>query len=163
MSSIYVAALYSTRDQVRSEVVPLLGRAGHIVTARWLWEDEPPGSERASAVKDLEDVRRSDALLLLTLPYGTMYKGGGRAWEAGYAMGLGKRTYVLGDHEIIFCHHPEVRIFHVMDDVVNDLRRDPPVNRSRQMLDWCHHTFGTVAMAETGDPGLVRVVMDMKA
>jgi nucleoside 2-deoxyribosyltransferase len=144
--NVYTAALYSTRDEVRETVARRLTAAGHEVTARWLWDEEPPGSEPLSAAKDLEDVDRSDVLLLLTLPYGTMYTGGGRAWEAGYAMGLGKRVYVLGDHEIIFCHHPEVHVFRRLDGVLHHMAQNPVVSRPRAMLDWCHQTFGDVAL-----------------
>jgi hypothetical protein len=142
---IYIAALYSTRDHVREHVVPKLEACGFQVTSRWLWEEEPPGFEERSAKKDLDDVRRSDAVLLMTLPYGTMYKGGGRCWEAGYAMGLGKRVYAVGAREIIFCHHPEVLSFAGLDEMMWHLGNNPLVTRPRQMLDWCYKTFGSVA------------------
>lgn len=128
-TKIYIAALYSTRDHVRENVAPHLVAAGFEVTSRWLYENEPEGLERQSAVKDLEDVHRSDALLLLTLPYGKLYKGGGRCWEAGYAMGLGKRVYVVGDHEIIFCYHPEVLVFAGLDEMVRHLSTNPIISR----------------------------------
>jgi hypothetical protein len=143
---IYIAALYSTRDHVRDNVAPLLADAGFHVTSRWLWEEEPPGLEPHSAVKDLDDIRRSDAVLLMTLPYGTLYKGGGRCWEAGYAMGLGKRVYAVGEREIIFCHHPDVLAFDGLDEMMWHLGTNPPVTRPRQMLNWCHRTFGSVAL-----------------
>lgn len=123
---VYVAAMYGKRDYARDHVAAVLREAGHEVTARWLWEDEPPGSERESAVKDLEDVARADAIVLLTNPIGTKYSGGGRHVEFGYALALGKHCFTVGEHETIFQYLPQVLVCSSITVVVDQLNLMTP-------------------------------------
>lgn len=118
---VYIAAMYSLRDEVRNHHMKVLAAAGHEVTARWLWKDEPPGSEQASAIKDLADVARADAIVLLTNLIGTMYSGGGRHVEFGYALALGKHCFTVGEYETIFQHLPQVTVCGTIDAVVKGL------------------------------------------
>lgn len=126
---VYVAAMYGKRDYARDHVARVLQDAGHEVTARWLWEDEPPGSEQASAVKDLADVARADAIVLLTNPIGTKYSGGGRHVEFGYALALGKHCFTVGEHETIFQHLPQVMVCSSIIVVVDQLNLLEPLRR----------------------------------
>ncbi len=144
---VYIAAMYGKRDAVRDYHMRVLQDAGHEVTARWLVEDEPPGSEQASAVKDLADVARADVCLLVTNPYGTMYSGGGRHVEFGYALALGKVCVTVGEHETIFQYLPQVMVCSTVGAAVYYLGTlSPPVARPRAMLDWCTRTHGLVAL-----------------
>lgn len=146
---IYVAAMYSKRIEVREHHARILQEAGHEVTARWLWEGGLPGSEVASAFKDIEDVARADALVLVTNPIGTNFSGGGRCVEMGYAMAAGKLVIVVGERENIFCWHPDVFVVASMEmvlmtlDALKDSRRP---TMARRMMNWCHRTFGDVAL-----------------
>lgn len=144
---VYIAAMYGKRDYARDVIARALTEAGHEVTARWLWEEEPSGSEQKSAIKDLADVARADAIVLLTNPIGTKYSGGGRHVEFGYALALGKHAFTVGEHETIFQYLPQVSVCSSISVVVDQLALlTPPVSRVRAMLDWCHRTFGPVAL-----------------
>jgi nucleoside 2-deoxyribosyltransferase len=118
---IYIAAMYGQRDYAFDVIARALTEAGHVVTARWLWEDEPPGSEQASAIKDLADVARADAVVLITNPIGTKYSGGGRHVEFGYALALDKLCIAVGEYETIFQYLPQVPVFSTIAEVVNYL------------------------------------------
>lgn len=144
---VYIAAMFGKRAQIRDYHARVLAEAGHEVTARWLTEDEPPGSEQASAVKDLADVARADAVVLVTNPVGTKYSGGGRHVEFGYALALGKVCITVGEHETIFQYLPQVTVCSTIGAAVDYLATlPPPVSRPRAMLDWCWATFGSVAL-----------------
>jgi nucleoside 2-deoxyribosyltransferase len=67
---------------------------------------------------DLDDIDRADALVLMTMPVGTMFSSGGRMVELGYAIGTGKRIFILGPRENIFCHLPRVIQCETVDDLL---------------------------------------------
>ena len=107
---IYVAALYSMRETEAAEAARVVLENGHECTARWIGGGEVGKSQAGAAVMDIEDIDAAEALIMLALPYGTMFKGGGRHFEMGYAHGRGKRIAVVGDHESVFCHLPSVMV-----------------------------------------------------
>ena len=118
---VYIAALYSTNDNAAAEAVRQLVEAGHESTAQWINGAEETRTQAEAAVMDLEDVDRADALILLALPIGTLYKGGGRHFEMGYAVARGKKVIVVGDYETVFCHLPKVLVCPTVGAAINFL------------------------------------------
>ena len=121
---IYVAALYSTKDTEATLAKRVIEGAGHECTSQWITGGEDGRSRSEAAIMDLNDVWRADALILLTLPLGTLYKGGGRCVEFGYALGLGKKVAVVGDYENIFCHLPSVKVCSTVGAAIEFLEVD---------------------------------------
>jgi hypothetical protein len=116
---IYLCARYGKRDYLLA-CRAQLELAGHDVTSRWLdtsWEGKGEGSSAAPpeyrqqyAVKDLQDVEECDLLIAFTEPPDQGGRGG-RHVELGAAIAWGKRVFVVGHYENIFCHHPRVEFF----------------------------------------------------
>lgn len=80
-----------------------------------------PGVARMAALADLEDVRRSDVVLVFTEEAGALGRGrGGRHVEFGFAYAKGKPIAVIGSNENIFCHL--VPSFGLVGDAVNHLK-----------------------------------------
>ena len=106
---VYLAARFERRDELRG-YRDALQKEGIEVTSRWL--DCSPRPDTASSefelflkewgIKDEEDVRRSDALVLFTHGEGGR---GGMNVEYGLAVGLGKRVLLVG---------PWVNAFHLL-------------------------------------------------
>lgn len=120
MTSVYLAAAYSSRDALRESYLPALAAAGIDCTSTWLTETHQmtEGSLGAATamtdqyafdhvMMDLEDVKRSDVLVVITngwlagegIP---AVSGGGRHVEMGTAMALSIPIIVLGEPENIF-------------------------------------------------------------
>lgn len=106
---IYLAARYS-RMKDMAEVANVLSYRGHEITAQWVTgKEEATGMTRAqAAVMDAADVDRADALVFFAEPYGSANVGGGRHWEFGYAYAKGKKCFVVGELEQVFCELPDV-------------------------------------------------------
>jgi hypothetical protein len=113
---VYLAAQYPRRDEMR-EVARELDKRGVQVTSRWLQENLSLKTQlpdltdidlRQFAEVDSEDIKAADALVLFSedplvgLPRGTHHT------EFGYALGLGKRTIVVGGYENVFHYLPGV-------------------------------------------------------
>jgi hypothetical protein len=105
---IYVSGAFDHREELSGLAGGLIAR-GHEVTSNWL--DEPPlvfndteyqtWERRARANEDMEDVRRADAIVFVTLWPSTT---GGRHWEAGAAYAWGKTMYRIGPIDNCFGH-----------------------------------------------------------
>lgn len=108
---LYIAA--HSQEEAR-EVAELCRERGHSVTSRWLDEANYPAPNTTEAdrtriaVQDVEDVLKSDGLVLLASPCKV---SGGKFVEAGVAMGQGKPVFVLGRQENMLLWHPLVRTF----------------------------------------------------
>jgi len=89
---------------------------GHTVTSRWHnGQGKPEHPRDRSAVshdlagvarQDLGDIDAADGVILFT-EYGKHFAGG-RHVEAGYALALNKRLFVVGPRENVFYHLPQV-------------------------------------------------------
>jgi hypothetical protein len=110
MKSVYLAARYSRRDELR-KYASRLREAGIIVTSRWLREsgplntklgDDTPAFYRRTAIIDLEDIDKADTIVFFSEDPLVGTPRGGRHVEYGYALGTGKRLVVLGGEENIF-------------------------------------------------------------
>ena len=107
---IYVAGRYRQLAELAEEAKKFT-EAGHEVTSSWLQNAEEGMSFEDIAVLDLQDVDIADALCLYTEPYGTAVPGGGRHVEFGYALGKGKKMFIVGPLENVFHWHPSVQVF----------------------------------------------------
>jgi len=104
---VYLAAMYSLMTSMQF-YHDRLRNAGHEPTSRWVDGNEEDMSQAEAAAMDLIDVERADVLILFTNQKGTMFKGGGRFVELGYAIAIDKRIIVVGDYENVFIHLPEI-------------------------------------------------------
>ena len=119
---IYLASRYGRRAEMQSVRLRLI-TAGHKVISRWLTEDhtipaarlveysdlEVPPEAQSFAIKDVEDVRACDTLVLFSEPAnGGSPQRGGCHVEFGLAFGLKKRLVVVGYRQNVFHMLPEV-------------------------------------------------------
>jgi hypothetical protein len=119
----YVAAS-ATRQAEAQDIADALVKRGAVVTSRWLsvlGVGYPGGQVHPGHITgsqhDLEDVIRSDALVVLTGDFGTK---GGRHSEVGVALAFGKTVYLLGPTEQVFHCHPNVVCVAGVDDIPLD-------------------------------------------
>jgi nucleoside 2-deoxyribosyltransferase len=126
---MYVAAPWIWRERARKLAYQII-ETGHQVNSRWLWQDDGV-SETVGARQDLEDIDMADAIVLMTMPKGTMFSSGGRMVELGYAMAKGKRVMIVGDRENVFCYLPQVLQFNDGRALVAALRQMEPSHVER--------------------------------
>lgn len=112
---IYIAARYTQKEfgqHIRRDLQSL----GHEVTSGWL--DEVDDAPRAAALRDVADVARADAVLLLS----AVTDGGKGMWvEAGIAIALGKKIFVYPTFETVrscvFMHLDQVKFVQHLSDI----------------------------------------------
>jgi len=116
---IYLAARFSRRHECHA-LGKKLEAMGHEIVSRWTLPGNdhvmPVGISAQAADKererfateDLEDVDAADAVVSLMEPEARNNTRGGRHVEFGYALGKGKRLYVIGCRETVFHHLPQV-------------------------------------------------------
>lgn len=113
MIRVYLAARFPRRPEMivcREQ----LAKVGIEVTSRWLDTEvsEDDGKKRReNAIMDLEDIDRSDCLIMFSDPPGTPNKGG-RHTEFGVALALGKQIMIVGEAENVFhsLGEPQIKI-----------------------------------------------------
>jgi nucleoside 2-deoxyribosyltransferase len=111
---LYLANMFSLRAETE-EFAASLTRAGHKIVSSWVFGNEEHLTFPGIAQQDLAEVAVCDAVVKFSQPYGTLHAGGGRHFEAGYALGLGKLVFVVGPHEQIFDWHPHIINFPTLD------------------------------------------------
>lgn len=110
MTKIYITGMYSRRLELL-EVSRMFAAAGHEITARWLnGDEEKPGmEERDKGQMGVDDVVRADVVILFSTP-SVMFRepgqgtSGGRHFEFGLALGMGKKMILVGPPESLFHH-----------------------------------------------------------
>ena len=131
--NIYIAA----HNQAEAKLVAVvLTIHGHVITSRWL--DKPFRPTRSYffreregiAQMDFDDVVACDALVLLCPP-GRRRSPGGKFVEAGIALGLGRRVYVMGPRENMLLWHPRIIQVPHCRALVSHLADNPS--------SWFHH------------------------
>ena len=124
---IYLASLWSRREEMR-EVEKRLIAEGHMSTARWLWTTAPNEAKfwAPEALKDVEDIMESDAVLTFTQPYKSMNSGGGRHFELGAAFAWSKLIVGVGEQEIVFHHLPTMHFFDTLDAALEYIKGYAP-------------------------------------
>ncbi len=105
IKTVYLAARYEWMGLMR-QVVERLKDFDIEVTSRWVNGDCEGLSKAEAATIDLEDIARADALMC----FADNHKGVGRHIELGYALGLGKLVFVVGESETVFHELPQVHI-----------------------------------------------------
>ena len=115
---IYMAARYSRRLELLAYAKELRA-AGHEVTSRWLNGTHEAADNDTSrwgdfAKDDLEDIRRSDVIVLFTET--ALVPRNSRMVELGIALGLAKRIIIVGPRENVFCCLPDVLVYRSWED-----------------------------------------------
>lgn len=120
---IYVAGPWACKEEVRA-VVRYLRSQGLIITSRWVDRPETeyecaPELMRSEAVRDIEDIDNSDALLYLNLQ-----KSEGKATELGMVLARGDMPIycVGGTQNNVFLHLPEIQHLSSVQDFVTEMR-----------------------------------------
>jgi len=113
---VYIAALYSRMDEMRCYAFLLESGLGYTVTSKWLYGNEIGMTDAEAAIMDIEDITEADICLSLTQPFGSMFTGGGRHTEFGYALAMGKECVIIGEREQIFHHLPQIKQYNTFDD-----------------------------------------------
>lgn len=107
---IYLAARYREKNRMKQFQKELIER-GHTVTSTWMNETYAPDVKmedlsedqmRYFANRDLDEIEESDVVFLFTVAPTTEIVRGGSIFEAGYAMGKGKKLLVIGPAQNIF-------------------------------------------------------------
>lgn len=114
--SIYLASLYARREEMEQHALLLMNAHGYDITSRWVFGGEVGFSLEEIAIFDLEDVDSADTIVAFSEPYGTMYKGGGRNVELGYALAKDKRCVLIGERENVFMSHPKIEQYDTLDE-----------------------------------------------
>lgn len=110
--NLYLAAAFHRKPEMLIAKA-LCEKAGHVVTSRWITEttDDPMHEPILGAQTDLQDINRSDGLILFSDgPRGVAIIGGGRLVELGYALFVLPFIAVVGPIEnpfqlLPFVHH----------------------------------------------------------
>jgi nucleoside 2-deoxyribosyltransferase len=106
-------------------LAPEFEKIGWKIVARWVFGGEEGLTRTDIALLDLEDVDKADAIILFTEPYGSPQTGGGRFVEFGYALGHGKTCIIVGEYENVFAHHPAVKVYPTLGDLLRDRSTQP--------------------------------------
>ena len=125
---LYISARYGRRPEAEG-VARMLQDAGHEITSRWVWRDQPQDYETATheevgefAMEDLEDVCLAQGLVALSEPSDNPWGRGGRHVELGYALGLRKEVFVVGPLENIFHYLLDVVVTDTVPELIEYLR-----------------------------------------
>lgn len=118
---LYIAAPWVRQSETRDRAEQLKS-LGIEVTSRWLTEDpeaeQTPTYQQERALIDLEDIRAADYFVLLAEHDS---RTGGKHFETGYAYAIGKRVLVVGRHENVFHHLPEIVYVSSWDNAMTKL------------------------------------------
>lgn len=122
---IYLSGSFNLRQDIALLARELKSK-GFEVTSSWLSEPEvrfddaatEEWARRARANEDVEDIRRSDALIVFTRVPST---SGGLYWELGYADALGLDLYVVGPVLNVFMLRSKVNHYRTFAELLDDL------------------------------------------
>ena len=128
----YLASRYS-RYQEMQQVRDELEKLGHTITSRWIDGDKDLSdseNERIKlALRDMEDLYNADTVIsfteeLLSTNLRSKRSRGGRHIEHGIAIGLCKRTVVVGPRENIYHCLPSVLWFSNYSSFIDGFSED---------------------------------------
>jgi hypothetical protein len=101
----FLSARYSRREELLGYST-ILKNTGHEVSARWLTGEHEAKDETATneemrdwALDDMNDINQADTFLLFT---DELARRGGHYVEYGYALGIGKEAYLIGQPTNVF-------------------------------------------------------------
>lgn len=109
---VYIASRFTNKDAVLS-LSQKLSDCGLVPIQTWPHEHDGCTAKQA-AIRDLNEIKKSDALLLFTV--GCPSVPGGMHFEAGYALAKGKAVTVIGPPVHVFCQHPDVMHYETLED-----------------------------------------------
>lgn len=120
---IYLAAMYAQMEMMKAKRDQFRA-AGFDITAQWIEnaEENEAKTKHDAAQMDLDDIDRSDALVLYTLNKGTMFSSGGRMTEFGYALAKGKWLIVVGERENVFCELDYIAVVKTTEEAIDILK-----------------------------------------
>jgi len=133
---IYVAACKQDKAQMMAST---LDNNGFDIVSTWVYKvfkrtaDYTEEEREAIAVRDTEEVKKADAMVLIS---DDEYYAGGKFVEAGVALGLGIPILVLGRRENILLWHKDVQLFNTREEVLAELQRLREKSRC-----YCTETF----------------------
>ena len=114
MAKIYVASNNVKRAQT---VMGLLKENGHDISFDWTIDIENEFLQNSEkAITERDAIRNSDALVYLWDENQESAR-----YEAGIAMGLGKKVIVSGNHKSFFFQLPEVTFVEDDNKIINSL------------------------------------------
>lgn len=139
---VYLAARFSSKAEValRAEELKALDIE---CTSTWLTEEAPANTTldkhsdsylTHTAMVDIRDMRRSDAIVLFTIDPKEMTPRGGRHFESGFAYGSGKPLIICGPRENVFHYLPDVVVCKEFEQVKQHLLK-MDYTRKSYMLD----------------------------
>ena len=114
MTKIYISSTYARKHEAEDLAARIHALGQNIYEVVSTWHTSPPTADdgisdglsfddqKKFAKVDLEEVESCDLLIALTEGKASPYSGGGRHVEFGYALALGKDTWVIGPTENIF-------------------------------------------------------------
>jgi hypothetical protein len=117
---VYIAAAFPLKETAAAMRVDLI-RAGFEVTSRWI--DGIGGNGLEQAIADLDDIRTSDALVLINAGEWVNRGTGGRHTEVGYAIAYGMPVFVYGIPSNVFHELDNVRCCLTIDSLVHLLKQ----------------------------------------
>lgn len=126
ISRVYIAAPYQMRADA-SALRMHLERHGISCTSHWI--DGPMPHDQLAAARDINDVKSSEALILMN-PESFKESGtGGRHTELGMALILQLPIFVLGTRTQIFHTLPQILVFDLAIDLIEALKLVVPPAR----------------------------------
>lgn len=123
---VYLAAPYSQQAYLRNVRQAMEGD-GFNITSRWLdfntgqYAQLSWAQREEEALIDLDDIKRSDLLLVFTEHASESL--GGMHFETGYAHAAGIPVWVVGPQVMIFHHLSTISTFANLGDVYKELKR----------------------------------------
>jgi hypothetical protein len=120
---VYVAARWDDRGDA-CIAKAILEEHGVYCTSTWLTPHDNQSMDalkargpdvvvkeaRERAIKDFDDIREADCLLVLSPRKGFRNATGGKHVETGFALAIGRPIFLMGERENIFHYHPMVRL-----------------------------------------------------
>lgn len=126
---IYVAGMYKNKAQLQ-EVGNRLSLDGHLITSSWLKESHAPNIQLSDlsdewladiALKDIQEVASSDAMVFFSESDQTPTYRNGRMVEFGIAQLMNIPIHVVGPRENIFFYTSNVSIYDTVDEMIRAL------------------------------------------
>ena len=123
---VYLAHNFAAREYLR-KVIPIIEKEGHEVTSSWIRDDKhlQSGNALQSAVEDLADIERAEAIILFTDRFTEDRPGKGKFIELGYAIRAGKICILVGKDtdSSVFYYLPIMRYARTVEQALVFLHR----------------------------------------
>jgi len=117
---VYIASRFRNKSGVKQLTAKFL-TAKPPIHAIQSWPDEPEDNRPGFSAKcDLEEIQSADAVIVWTEDCELV--PGGMHFEAGYALGLGKRVIQIGPRVNIFYHLPTIEHYDTIQDFFKELQ-----------------------------------------